>query len=85
MPIPTLQTAQLVLRPFTLEDAPAVQRLAGAHEVASTTLTIPHPYEDGMAEEWIGMEFEGVLRQLVLARGEFEDVAVYAILSSDHP
>jgi len=31
------------------------------------------------------MEFEGVLRQLVLARGEYEDVAVYAILSSDHP
>jgi len=32
-----------------------------------------------------GMEFEGILRQLVLARGEFEDVALYAILSSDHP
>jgi RimJ/RimL family protein N-acetyltransferase len=178
MPIPTLQTAHLVLRPFTADDAPAVQRLAGAHEVASTTLTIPHPYEDGMAEEWIetheaaweakkrvalamtaqgdgvvgcislhldskhqrgelgywvglpywgrgyateaaaavlglgfdvlglnriqahhmtrnagsgrvmqkiGMEFEGIFRQLVLARGEFEDVAVYAILSSDYP
>ena len=178
MPIPTLQTAQLRLRPFTLDDAPVVQRLAGAHEVASTTLNIPHPYEDGMAEEWIscheaaweakkllalamtseadevvgaislklnpthrrgelgywvglpywnrgyateasaallglgfdvlglnriqaqhitrnpasgrvmqkvGMEFEGIRRQHFLARGEFEDVAVYAILCSDRP
>ncbi len=178
MPIPTLQTAQLRLRPFTLDDAPVVQRLAGAPEVASTTLNIPHPYEDGMAEDWIrsheaawnakqrvtlamtsegdgvvgaislhlnpthrrgelgywvglqywnrgyateasaallglgfdvlglnriqaqhitrnpasgrvlqklGMELEGIRRQHFLTRGEFEDVAVYAILSSDRP
>ena len=51
--IPTLTTTRLVLRPFTLADAPAVQVLAGAPELASTTLAIPHPYEDGMAEEWI--------------------------------
>lgn len=54
MPLPTLRTKRLVLRPFTVEDAPTVQVLAGAREVASTTLTIPHPYEDGMAEAWIG-------------------------------
>ena len=176
MPIPTLQTAQLLLRPFTLDDAPVVQRLAGAREVASTTLNVPHPYEDGMAEAWIGsheaawdanervtlamtsegdgvvgavslhlnakhrrgelgywvglpywsrgyateasaallglgfdvlglnriqahhitrnpasgrvmqklgMEFEGISRQHILTRGEFEDIALYAILSSD--
>ena len=59
MPIPTLQTAQLLLRPFTLEDAPIVQQLAGAHEVASTTLNIPHPYEDGMAEDWISTHQAG--------------------------
>jgi len=41
---PTLKTERLVLRPFTLEDAPDTQRLAGAWEIADTTLTIPHPY-----------------------------------------
>lgn len=51
--IPTLRTKRLLLRPFDLADAASVQRLAGDREVASTTLTIPHPYEDGMAKEWI--------------------------------
>ncbi len=50
---PTLQTQRLILRPFTLADAPDVQRLAGAREIAAVTLAIPHPYEEGMAEEWI--------------------------------
>jgi RimJ/RimL family protein N-acetyltransferase len=48
-----LTTKRLTLRAFTLEDAPAVQSLAGNPAVAATTLNIPHPYADGMAEEWI--------------------------------
>lgn len=50
---PTIETPRLVLRPFTLADAPDVCRLAGEREVADTTLTIPHPYEAEMAEAWI--------------------------------
>jgi [ribosomal protein S5]-alanine N-acetyltransferase len=51
--IPTLQTQRLVLRPFNLSDALDVQRLAGDRAIADTTLNVPHPYEDGMAAQWI--------------------------------
>lgn len=52
-PYPRLQTGRLVLRGFTLRDAPDVQQLAGEWDVARTLLSVPHPYEDGVAEEWI--------------------------------
>jgi ribosomal-protein-alanine N-acetyltransferase len=52
-PMPTLETERLVLRPFRPGDAAEVQRLAGEREIAAGTLTVPHPYPDGAAEEWI--------------------------------
>ena len=55
---PTIETERLKLRPFTLDDAKELQRLIGEWDIASTTLNIPHPYEDGMAEEWIGKHQE---------------------------
>ena len=71
---PTLKTERLLLRGFTLKDAPDVQRLAGERDVARTLLSVPHPYEDGIAEEWIsgqrpafergeGVNFAVVLRE----------------------
>lgn len=50
---PALTTARLLLRAFTPADAPAVRALAGDPDVASTTAGIPHPYDEGMAEQWI--------------------------------
>jgi [ribosomal protein S5]-alanine N-acetyltransferase len=56
---PTLETKRLILRPFTLQDAPVVHDLVSAREIADTTLAIPHPYEQGMAEAWIGSQQKG--------------------------
>lgn len=50
---PTLLTERLRLRPFCLADAPAVRLLAGERAIAATTINVPHPYEEGMAEAWI--------------------------------
>jgi [ribosomal protein S5]-alanine N-acetyltransferase len=55
---PTLETSHLLLRPFRLDDATMVQRLAGVPEVVHNTLTIPYPYPDGVAEAWIGTHAE---------------------------
>ena len=50
---PTLNTKRLLLRPLILADSKRIQELAGNWAVAKTTLSIPHPYKDGMAENWI--------------------------------
>lgn len=44
-----------MLRQFVLSDAKDVQRLAGTEEVATGTF-LPHPYEDGVAEQWIASQ-----------------------------
>lgn len=59
---PTLRTARLLLGTFDLEDAPELQRLAGAREIADTTLSIPHPYDLDHALAWIGQQRREAVR-----------------------
>lgn len=53
MAVPTLKTERLLLRPFSMDDVPAVVDLAGQRQIAATTLLIPHPYSPSDAEKWI--------------------------------
>lgn len=53
--VPTLVLDRLILRQFELSDSKEVQRQAGNPKVAEMTATVPHPYLDGLAEEWISM------------------------------
>lgn len=72
---PSLYTPRLILRPYQLADASEVQRLAGAALVAETTLNIPHPYHDGMAEAWIATH---------RAAWEAGTAVTFAITTADH-
>lgn len=53
LPQISLETARLVLRPLALTDAPAIQKLASDRAVADTMISIPHPYPEGEAENYI--------------------------------
>jgi hypothetical protein len=55
----TIRTERLILRPFRLTAAPQVKALAGDRAIYETTLFVPHPYEDGMAESWISTHLAG--------------------------
>lgn len=87
---PVLLTTRLILRPLQISDAPDVQRLAAAREVAATTLSIPHPYADGYAEEWIRTQANDFENQkaanfLILLRQNSEVCGVIGlILQPDH-
>jgi len=50
---PVLQTERLTLRALRPEDAPVLKHLVSSYEVALNTLSIPHPYPEGAAAEWI--------------------------------
>jgi [ribosomal protein S5]-alanine N-acetyltransferase len=49
----TLETTRLILRPLSLADMRSIQCVASRHEVADTMISIPHPYPDGEAEQYL--------------------------------
>jgi ribosomal-protein-alanine N-acetyltransferase len=57
---PTVSTERLVLGAFDDAEAPELQQLAGAKEIADTTLMIPHPYKLEHAEQFIALQRDGV-------------------------
>jgi len=58
--LPTIETERLVLRPWTPDDAPDVQRFLSDRDVASTIANITHPLKDDYAEEWVRTRMEMV-------------------------
>ena len=51
--LPSLNTPRLLLRSFQLDDACRVAFLAGDFDIARMTSSIPHPYEEELAVQWI--------------------------------
>ena len=48
-----LRTLRLLLRSFEPGDIPTIVRLAGAREIAATTINIPHPYTEEDAQNFL--------------------------------
>jgi ribosomal-protein-alanine N-acetyltransferase len=48
-----LPTPRLLLRSFERGDVPAIVRLAGAREIAATTVNVPHPYTEEDARSFL--------------------------------
>jgi len=48
-----ITTERLLLRPFTMADAPAVAKLANNRKLHERLLYLPHPYTEQSAIDWI--------------------------------
>jgi RimJ/RimL family protein N-acetyltransferase len=75
-----------VLREPLLSDAARIGLLAGDFDVASMTGTIPHPYSEQMAAEWIGSALagdEGVVFAIVRS-GALIGCTGYRAFGEDH-
>jgi RimJ/RimL family protein N-acetyltransferase len=83
---PEIETKRLLLRGFVASDASVVQRLAGDRSIADTTLAIPHPYEDGLAEEWIATHEEEFARGrgltlAIVIKGDTEPIGAISLMT----
>ncbi len=53
---PVLETPRLLLRPLERFDTSAIQKAAGAREIADTMISLPHPYPAGEAEQYVARQ-----------------------------
>ena len=53
---PVIETTRLRLRPLERSDALAIERAAGAREIADTMISLPHPYPADEAEKYIARQ-----------------------------
>ena len=53
---PLLETSRLRMRLLEPSDAPAIQKVARAREIADTMISIPHPYPAGEAERYVARQ-----------------------------
>jgi RimJ/RimL family protein N-acetyltransferase len=53
---PILETQRFHLRPLEQADVPAIQKAAGAREIADTMISIPHPYPEQEAERYVSRQ-----------------------------
>jgi RimJ/RimL family protein N-acetyltransferase len=60
---PQLTTERLLLRPFTLDDAPRVQVIVSDKRIAEMTANIPYPYPETGAVDWISTHEQRWLNQ----------------------
>lgn len=70
LPSPDLLAGPLRIRPLTYKDEERVQLLASDAEIASTTLSFPHPYPPGAARAWIEKKLD------TFAKGEEMALAI---------
>jgi [ribosomal protein S5]-alanine N-acetyltransferase len=66
-----IETTRLEMRPWSEADIPELLPLIGAHEVAATTLRVPHPYEEKHAREFLAsIAKENELRLAIRLRSD---------------
>ncbi|HVT04231.1 MAG TPA: GNAT family N-acetyltransferase [Thermoanaerobaculia bacterium] len=53
---PILESPRLILRAFAMSDVESLTLLANDENIARSTLSIPHPYEERHAREWIASQ-----------------------------
>jgi|GEM_PF-375673 len=74
---PTLESPRLILRAFKPTDVEPLTRLIGDVDIARYTLSIPHPYEEHHAREWMAVQ------RKIFARGEGVTFAIVSRETSE--